>query len=301
MDWQVFTGRVLTLYVTPLRARSTHAGMSKALEDFAAATGVVDLEQLDTESVARFVGSRVDGNANTTRSKLRYLRTATNVALEEGWLARGPRWSRLWPRATPARRTHLDHDQVARLLTHLARQSWRSWVDHRLYALASIVAYTGLRRNEALYLRVEDVRLSERFLVVSGRRRLKTESSAAPVPIPPELWPILGVWLPRCGCDWVFPGRLGKGPWVHATHGYRPMDKLRDAGEDCGVPGVTFHGLRHTLAKLMVGKFGLTADQARSVLRHSSVATTEAYYLHRDDLACLDAIGRSITFRPVAA
>jgi len=48
----------------------------------------------------------------------------------------------------------------------------------------------------------------------------------------------------------------------------------------------------------MIHKFGLTRDQARSVLRHSDVRTTEDFYLHRDDLDCLRAIGRSITFEP---
>jgi integrase len=50
--------------------------------------------------------------------------------------------------------------------------------------LASVWAYAGLRRTEALRLRVEDVDLDRRLLWVRGNgRRLKTRASAAPVPI----------------------------------------------------------------------------------------------------------------------
>ena len=73
-----------------------------------------------------------------------------------------------------------------------------TWSGARLHALAATIAYTGLRRTEALTLMVADVDASRGILDVSDRTRRKTACSAAPVPIPPELAVILHTWLPQC-------------------------------------------------------------------------------------------------------
>ena len=64
------------------------------------------------------------------------------------------------------------------------------------HAPTATIAYTGLRRDEALTLKAEDVSLATGLLAVSDRTRRKTAISAAPVPIPPELAQILATWLP---------------------------------------------------------------------------------------------------------
>lgn len=297
LSFDDFRGLVLGLYRPPMRAPATRAKIRSALDDFATAVDARVASDLDTVNVGRFVAGRAGCNPNTTRSKLRALRAAANLGVAEGWLAKGPSWARVMPRAAPARRVDLDHGQVVRLLASLRERAGQSWSDGRLYALAMVVAHTGIRKSEALHLKPEDVDAGRRFLWVSARRRLKTEASAAPVPAPPALAEALGWWLPRCGPDWVFPGARRAGPWTGGAPGQRALDRLKAAGEIAGVPGVTFQGLRHTLGKLMVGRWGLSLDQARSVLRHSSAATTEAHYLHRDDLACLAAIGSSVDYR----
>lgn len=66
-----------------------------------------------------------------------------------------------------------------------------------------------------------------------------------------------------------------------------------------GIPDLTFHALRHTLGKLGVGEFGLSLDQVRTLLRHTTPATTELY-LHRDDAEQLRRIGERIHYRTPA-
>ena len=85
---------------------------------------------------------------------------------------------------------------------------------------------------------------------------------------------------------WVFPGLKRRGPWVGGMVGKRPADRLRAAGELCGVADVTPHALRHTLATHLRGHYGLSGEQVRRILRHSQAATQE-HYLHTDieDLA----------------
>lgn len=297
LPWDQFCTRFLSLYRPPLRAPNTGSVLRRALDDFRRATDARTVADLTTEAVAAFVATRAGLNANTTRSKVRALRVAANHAVAEGWLDRAPAWRRCLPRAAPPRkRKHLDFEEVATLLDHLRARAV-DWPGRRLHALTATVAFTGLRKMEALCLEVEDVDLARGVLWVSPRRRLKTEASAAPVPIPAELAETLAGWLPECGGRWVFPGNRRRGPWTGGSREHNALGTLRAAGREAGVPDVGFHALRHTLAKLMVHRFGLSADQARSVLRHSSTATTEAHYLHRDDLACLRQIAAAIRFR----
>jgi integrase len=301
LSFSDFQDRILSLYAEPLRARSTYYGMRLTLGEFARLPGVLTVADLTTVRVAAYVESRAGCNVNTTISHLRCLKTASLFAVAEGWLERPPQWKRLMPRhAPPCRRRHYDYGQVVAVLDHL-RSGVVDWKTHRLFALAATVAYTGLRRNEALYLHKCDVDLNGGVLYVVARRRLKTLSSEAPVPVPSELAEVLARWLPESGPVWLFPGVTGKGPWSGGAPGYRPGDFLKAAGLAAGVPGVTWHGLRHTLAKLMVGRFGLTADQAKSYLRHADVRTTEGHYLHRDDAELLRAMGRTVSFRPPPA
>ena len=291
-----FAAAVLSLYQPPLRARATYLKMRQALTEFGHLPGVATTADFDTAHVAEFAGRREESNVNTTISLLRCLRTASLFSVAEGWADRPPQWRRLMPRTGPRRTVrHYSRDQVVSLLEYLERAA-TDWPGRRLHALAATVAYTGLRKMEALSLQVEDVNLTTGVLAVVARRRLKTAGSAAPVPIPPELVPILERWLPDAGPLWVFPGATRVGPWTGGSPGYRPLDRLRQAGLAVGLPGLTFHSLRHTLAKLMVGDFGLSVDQARSVLRHTSERTTEGY-LHRDDPEMLIRIGQRVSFR----
>lgn len=293
-----FASRLLKLYQPPLKAPSTYQGMARVLRDFGALPGVETTYDLTTTKVAEFVHSTPGRNINTTISRLRCLKTASLFAFGEGWVERPPQWRRIMPRpAPPIRLRHYSHSDVCRLLAHL-RADRSTWKARRLSVIASVVAYTGLRKQEALRLQREDVDLNARLLYVVARHRLKTISSAAPVPVPSELVPILEAWLPEAGPVWVFPGVRGIGPWRDGAPGYRPGDYIRRAAADAGLGDVTLHGLRHTLGKLLVGRFGATADQAKSVLRHDDVRTTEEHYLHRDDAEILRRIVRDVSFRP---
>ena len=274
--------------------------MRSALKSYSLSPGVSTTADLTTDGVAQFIEARRSGNVNTLRSVLRALKTASLYACEEGWLDRPPQWRRLFPRAAPAlKKRHLSYDQVVNVLAAMEAEA-TDWRGLRLYTITATVVYTGLRRNECLYLWRSDCDLGNGVLFVDPRRRQKTVASAAPVPIPDGLRPVLSRWLeasPNPDPEtWLFPGVMGRGPWSGGAPGYRPLDFLKAAALRAGVENATFHGLRHTLAKLYVSKFGGTADQARSLLRHTDASTTEAHYLHRDDVEELRRIGARIRF-----
>jgi integrase len=183
---------------------------------------------------------------------------------------------------------------VAAVLAHLERHA-ESWEGGRLHTLAAVLAYTGVRKMEALRLRVEDVDLVRGFVFVAPNGRpLKTPGSEAPVPCPAALLRILRDWIPRCGSEWLIPMKSRKGPWTNGTNGKRPTDLLRAAGLAAGVEGFTPLSLRHSLATHLAGFWGLKERQVQMVLRHTT-SRTQRRYIH-PDLANLAALVRGFEY-----
>ena len=206
IPWQKFTAEILELYTPPLRAKGTLKKMRFVLE-LVTALGVKSTEELTVPLIAKFVQSRHNKeHPNSTYSNLAALRAACNYAASQGYCRISPfairkDWIR---RVESGAKKHHSREDIARVLTLMQsdvarKRGWSQWRAHRLYVLTSIIAYTGLRKKEALYLRTEDVDFTERMILIRPRvgNRLKTESSAQPVPIPDALLPILQDWIPH--------------------------------------------------------------------------------------------------------
>lgn len=211
VPWPRFTAELLALYEPPLRSKATAVKMARVL-NMAAEAGAETTADLTPALVARFVAARpASESPNTTHTLLGYLRTACNHAAAEGYLKASPfdrrnNWVR---RVTPkVPRVH-SMAEIARVLAlaerdcdrkagHAQSAGWASWRARRLHALLAVVAYTGLRRNEALFLRVDDVLLDEQMLLIrsSRSRRTKTEDMHNPCPCPPHWWRSCGPGCP---------------------------------------------------------------------------------------------------------
>jgi integrase len=292
ISWRAFRASVLAVYDGPGHAPRTRRKIQTVLdqlEELAAARSTADLT---TETIARFVRARSSRVCpNTVRGELSYVSAICAYAYDEGWLDRTPRLRRIRPRASPtvSPRAHSLAD-VARVL-ELLRSRSADWAWARLHALTALVAYTALRRDEALYLMVEDVDLTAGRIAIVARRRLKTPGSEDTVPICPELAEVLAGWLPRCGSVWVIPCLVKRSrPWVGGEYGRRPTDQLGAVGRELGIEGLTLLSLRHTWATWARRRWGLSALDVQRILRHTSPRTQE-WYLHDDPDP--DAIVRS--------
>lgn len=292
-----FAGRLLTLYEEPLRAPKTRQRMRQVLGLLGALPGVATAADLTTDTMARYVACRAVRVCPTTIvGEIGYLRAICSFAVAEGLLERSPQWRRVTPRRSPPVGPRaLDPTAIRTLLAYLASRSLE-WKGHRLFALATLVAHTGLRRNEALYARVEDLDLDERLLWVSPRRRLKTLGSAAPVPLCPDLAGVLRRWVPRTAGGWLFPGARLRGPWVGGMPGCRALDRLQQAARAAGVGHVTWQSLRHTLATHARKRLGLSREQVRDILRHTTV-DTQSHYVHDDCRTLVDSVADLSFFR----
>jgi integrase len=303
-----FVQELLALYTPPLRARPTLTRMTHTMKNIGELIGPDGTTADFTPTlVGRLIASRPEGEASrTTHTILAQFRAACSYAKSQGYIRTSPfefrkKWVRL---GHPEGKKHHSMADIRRVLDLLeieaARsEGWPQWRAYRLLALVSTFAYTGLRRNEGLLLRVDEVDLDHRMILLVDRkgRRLKTEGSGQPVPIPDALAPILADWIGRLarGCPHLFPGVTGKGPWTGGPPGHRPLDQIKAVGERAGVQGLTFLSLRHSFAT-HAESWGLSPAMLQRVLRHTLLAT-QTHYRHADADNMRAAVGR-ISFDP---
>jgi integrase len=277
--------RVAEEYKT--RARTTRTRMGQALRELLELATKDDPDATTAAVTSELITklSRREGRAATTNGLLSSLHAACTLAAQWGYLSPDSLDGATWTVAPDApRRRHHPRGDVARVLDHL-RGRIGTWEGHRLYALAVLIAYTGVRKMEALRAKIGDVDLRRGFFFVRPNGgELKTPRSEAPVPLPAVAIAALGAWIALLGPgeEWLFPGKKRRGPWVGGMHGRRAADQLVAAGLAVGVKGFTPQSLRHSLATHLHGYWGLSRGQVKLVLRHTDEATTGAHYIHPD-------------------
>lgn len=304
-EWAEFEREVLALYEAPLRSRRTRASMRLTLRRLGS-LGVRSPAELTAAMVARLVGDlAARGFARCTiAGVLRYVSAICGYAVATGRLAASPfawrgvgRWVRGEP--TPPRTRHLSIEELQLLLQACRARARRGWQGQRLNALVVLVAHTGLRRDEALGARVEDVDFQRGlFWVRSHRGVLKTIGSAAPVPLPPEAVRVLRRWVARCGSEWLFPGVRLRGPWLGGSPGSRALDQLQGVAGSVGLVGVTWLALRHSFATHLESRWHWGEAAIARVLRHS-VTSTSRHYRHAD-LANLQEMAAGVDYKAPA-
>jgi len=302
-----FRAELLRLYGPPHRAPATRSKLKHVL-DLVAALEVKTTADLTPALVARFIEARPPGQSpRTLQSLLVVLRGVCNQATVNGYLRLSPfasksvaRWlGRIGP---PTERKHYSRDEIRRVLTLMAADvestaGWSQWRSRRLQALTATVAYTGLRRTEALFLHAADINLEARFIALTdrgraGEKRLKTEGSEQPVPIPDAPAPILADWLSHrldapvdfpvpLDCPWLFPTLNRRSNWTGGPPGTKPLDRLRDVAKRAGVEGMNFLSLRHSWAT-HAEFHGYGPALIQRVLRHTTEQTAAKWYRHAD-------------------
>ena len=295
--FDTFVTEVLNLYKPPERGIATYRKMRQVLGELQA-LNLKTTRAFDDQAVIRWKAAHPERSTWTVRSLLLSIRAAANIALTKKYIRFSPfdvrpleQWVQL---EDPGCVRHHALTTIGVVLSHLARRSTESWQEHRLYALAATVAYTGVRAGEAQHAWVEDFRLDDGILEISPRRRKKTRASAQPVPLPRDLATILQAWLPLAQSTFAFPGSRRTSAWVQGSPGYKPLDKLKAAALEVGVRGFTFQSLRHSWATHAEGPWKLTDPEIQRNLRHTTIRTSKLHYRHAD-VANLKLIGEQVS------
>ena len=193
-----------------------------------------------------------------------------------------------------------------------------SFLDHvatyRLGSLFEVIAFTGLRRSEALGLRWSDVDLGAGVLVV--RQQLAGVKNRIPLFAPPKSssGDDITVELSQATIGSLMAHRLAQEAerelWgsgyvadydlVFARENGAPYEPtsvtkaFRALAIEAGLRPVRLHDLRHGAASLMIGG-GASLSVVSKVLRHSSIAITQSTYVH-----LLGGVGRAAAESAVA-
>lgn len=196
----------------------------------------------------------------------------------------------------------LSHEEVARLLAGLSGQP---------AMIATLLYGAGLRLMEALRLRVKDLDLERRALVIREAKGNKDRVSVVPQCLLSELTASLTKWqaeharavergggrvqLPTAlarksptletawGWQWVFPAerdyrdRVAGKHYRHHVHESTVQRAVKSAARDAGiVKRATCHTLRHSFAThLLEGGYDIRTVQ--ELLGHNDVRTTMIY------------------------
>jgi integrase len=191
-------------------------------------------------------------------------------AVHDGLLGRNPCSRRTSPPAGKAKVYVLSTEQVWAI--HDA-------VPEHLQAAVLLGAFAGLRISEVCGLRVTDVDFMRGVITPAqqwGGAPLKSEGSAAPIPIPRDLALLLAASVQRYGGDAMVSNGLGRPCRPKMLQ--LAMVEVREHVE--GLPETfTFHDFRHYLASLLIAS-GADIKTLQARLRHASATTTLDVYGH---------------------
>jgi integrase len=175
-----------------------------------------------------------------------------------------------------------------------------------LYAAFVLVLVLGLRRGEVLGLAWDQVDLDDAELYVGEqlqrvrgklvRREVKTETSAAPLPLPDLCVTALKIRKEqqdadrdRVGDGWIDTGLIfttRHGTPIEPRNFGRSFDRCIIAAR---VPRITVHGTRKTCASLLAA-LDVHPRVAMRILRHSKIAVTMEIYTEAPSDATRDAL-----------
>lgn len=164
--------------------------------------------------------------------------------------------------------------------TAFRRARWRGLELRDSLALRTL-AWLGLRRSELLNLKIENVRLEDRLIIV---RQTKGKNDRA-LPIPSPLQPDFeALAYNRQPDEFLFGSgvrRWGKSPFMRMFNAHL---------EVCGLDGqgITPHTLRHTVGTHMAMR-GVPPHVIRDWLGHRDISTT-GVYLHANHAAMVDVL-----------
>lgn len=153
----------------------------------------------------------------------------------------------------------------------------------KIAEICLVLVYTGVRIDELLKLRRDDVFLDKNYMIGgeksdAGRGRI--------IPILDPIKNVIAGWmLDSIGCEWLLPSTNGRKKDVntveHSFQNFMLHCKINTAETD-PKKKVTPHTLRRTATtKLARGKADPTA--VKEIIGHSDFSTTANYYIIQDD------------------
>ena len=234
------------------------------------------LDEITRIIIEEYILYRIDKIRPTTLNiELRVLKSMFNTAVEWNLIDRSPLRGVQMLRVPKTYPKFLTDEEV-KLLCNTTNFEW----------LKNIILFafnTGMRRNEIINLKWEDVNLNKEYLIVRNNETFNTKSKKDRlIPLSKVVVDLLSS-LPKYS-KYVFTN--GPKPKLYPNY---VTQCFRDLVKDCGFPkGISFHSLRHSFASMLVSR-GVSLYVVKELLGHSDFATTQIY-AHLESKSLKDAI-----------
>ena len=248
-------GRMLTARLIPFfEGLHLHEIVTKRVEDY-------KLARRGQRYRLEHWGRSKKTSAATVNRELSCLKIVFRQAVAWGRLEQSPAAGVSALREPPNPPRLLSRDEIARLLAEMP--------DHSRAAIGCAV-YAGLRKNEILRLRWQDIDMKAGVLTVASREGRTTKNyQDRRIPIAAELAALLKQHPQRLGSEYVFAGRA-KG------HQVELKTALNTAATTAGIEKVTMHQLRHAFCSHAL----MSKVDPRTVMKwmgHRDLQTTLRY------------------------
>ncbi|MCD5402021.1 site-specific integrase [candidate division NPL-UPA2 bacterium] len=238
---------------------------------------------------------RADGKeGGLSNTSIRYIHVIIKLALSHA-----VKWE-LVPRniADMVLSPKIQNAQIQYWTKEETRKFLKTIKEHRLYPLYLLAITTGMRRGEILGLRWQDINLKKDIVRINQtllnttigdiiQDSAKTDGSKRTLDISPtvsaelsrhrkkqaEEFTVLG--QPEKDFDLVFTSKAGTP--------FSPRNLNRNFNllvKKTGLKPITFHGLRHTYATLMLTEYGQDITTVSARLGHAKVTVTYEKYSH---------------------
>ena len=246
--------------------------------------GKVAARNLTTYQVERYIVTMVkkdELNPKTVRNRISLLKSAYKMAIKSKLLRDNPCEGVELPKLRKPEISILMEDEVDLFMEKLAGQS----LDVRV--LCELALFCGLRRGEALGLRVKDIDIERGEICVREVRYFidghmvveepKTEKSKSTLSCPRfiinDIVQLIAEHARYSGCDYLiqYVGEPMKPDY--ASH------KVIDFIDSLEISHVTLHGLRHTFASMLNASGDYDIAEISTAMRHSNITTTMNIYV----------------------
>lgn len=245
-------------------------------------------ERLQTAVFLWLKEGRCDGKGGlserTVRGLVTMIKASLRAAARAGYSTAGELEIRFPPRDTTSRLKVFTPAEQALLTQHI----YLNLTPKNVGLLFCM--HTGLRIGELCALRWGDIDLEQRTVTVcrtiqriscqeaQGQTKIvvttpKTSHSVRTIPLSTLLCPVLRRIHPGNGKAYLLTGT------THCTEPRTYRDYYNRLRDKLGLPGVTFHGLRHTFATRLIEN-GADYKTVSELLGHASVNITLNLYVH---------------------
>ena len=253
-----------------------YKGIVRYLDLIVVFANTENIKKIDEDTIREFLISRSEEkgwSSKTFRNYLQYYATFFSWCVKRRYLNKSPTENIEKPKLPKRLPRCLTQDHAIKILSHA---SWYNWFYEfervRNVAMIAIFLLTGMRLNELLNLKVNDVSLDASEIFIEQGKGSKDRI----VPIHPKLKLILRGYLKALrkksiSSIWLFTG-------VNSNKQLSPKDihticrKISISSEIKFTP----HMLRHTFARLSINA-DLNIYKLKEIMGHSNVSTTQIY------------------------